>query len=646
MGFFTRLRVLVVKELRDLARDRKVFYAAILLPALIFPMLLALTGRLTPTEVDTNLALRIGVIGHGPAIDEIVLEAPWANWAAGGDEERIRSGELDAAILADYSGKRLTNLRVIYDKSSPTSALAAERLGVVIERVRDRARRRALDATLVDAAALPPREIVYHDLATWVRRDAPKSPQFLPSMIMLMMLAAAAFAAIDLFPGERERGTLETLLVQPIRAEEALLGKYVAVFLIGYVAVLANIAGIALASTFEASPIEIPLTLPCILGAAVITLPASALVAAILVRVVARAKSVREAQHYLLPLTLFNLIPALLAAAPELRFDAFTACLPMAGPALALRELALAKADLLPLLMMGVTTLLYCALVLQGALKYLANEESLLGEDSGEGKSARVLGVALFAILATYVCGPFLHDAPLPLKVLVPLGLFTCLPALWLGKSIGLGLDLRIFGRRTRARSWIVALSTGIGLALLVSGVAALQRRVIAPPAAFDEASLALLTSLPSLPLALLILAVAPAIAEELLYRRFVLHGLRSDFDRTRAIVFSAALFAMHHLSVFRLLPSFVAGVVLARLVLRTHRFWLAPVAHATSNATMILLAHPDSPLAGGLIARAFGTDELALGRMLVGAAILVVTPWIFERRPLWTPGRVASQLD
>ncbi|MCA8968768.1 MAG: CPBP family intramembrane metalloprotease [Planctomycetes bacterium] len=635
-----------MKELRDLARDRKVFYAAILLPALIFPILLALTGKLTPEGPTTGIGLRIGLIGHGPEVDEIIRESPWANWATGADDDRIRSGELDAALIADYSGKRLTNFRVLYDKSSPLSELAARELRGVIERVRDRSRRNALDATGIDASSLPPRGVQYHDLANYVRTDPPTSPQFLPSMIMLMMLAAAAFAAIDLFPGERERGTLETLLVQPIRAEEALLGKYVAVFLVGYVAVIANIGGIAVASTFEASPLEIPLDASTIAGAILLTLPASALVAAILVRVAARAKTVREAQHYLLPLTLLNMVPALLAAAPEMQFDAFTACLPMAGPALALRELALGSFDPLAIAMMVVTTMLYCALVLQGALKYLANEEALLGDGDSDGKAARVIAVALFAILATFVVGPLLREAPTVVSILVPLVVFTALPAIVAGKSVGLGFDLRVFGRRTRGRSWIVAILTGIGLALVVSGVAALQRHLLAPPASFDEAGRNLIVSIPSLPVALLTLAIVPAIAEELLYRRFVLHGLRTELDRPRAILASAALFALHHLSVFRMIPSFVAGIVLGRLVLRTHRFWLAPVAHATSNAIMILLAHSASPLAGGSIARTFGDERLAVWRLLLGIVILVVTPWILERRQVWPLGRTAAIPD
>lgn len=638
----TRLRVLVVKELRDLARDRKVFYAAILLPALLFPLLLSFAGRLLSTTDQAPVGMRIGLIGHGEVVDDLVREGSWASWAAGGDEDRVRSGELDAVLIADHTGRRLTKFRVIYDRSNSQSALASEKILADFATVTNRARRRALARGDTDWSEIPPEDIEFTDLAAYVHNGIPSSSNFLPSMLVLMMLAAAAFAAIDLFPGERERGTLETLLVQPIRAEEVLLGKYLAVFATGYIAVLANLAGVALASSLASSPLRIPLTFTSLFGAAAIALPTSALIAAVLVRIVARAHSVREAQHYLLPLTLVSMIPALLAAAPEMKFDAFTACIPLVGPSLGFRELAVGQIHPVALLLMVVTTAIYSALVLRGAMRFLAHEEAILSDGSSDGHGSRVIAVALFAILGTFVCAPFLRAAPPLVAIVVPLVIFTALPAVLFGSSVGLQTTLNFSKRRTRARSWVLAISTGIGIALLVTGVASVQRGFLKPPAAFDEAGQALLAGFPSLGVALFALAIVPAIAEELLYRRFVLHGLRTELERNRAILATAALFALHHLSIFRFLPSFVAGIVLGRLVLRSHRFWLAPVAHATSNAIMVLLAHPQSPLVASDLARFFGNERLAIARIALGAAIVLFTPWLLERRHVWTPARMS----
>lgn len=638
--FLARLQVLLVKELRDLARDRKVFYAAILLPAMLFPVLLALSGKMLSQHDDAQIAYRIGITAHGSVVDTLVAEAKWANWASGGNEDSVRTGELDAVLAGDYRERQLLRFRILYDKSNANSARAAELLGEGLERVNDRMRRKALVAHAGASQALPPEQIRWVDLADFVNNGAAAPSGFLPSMLILMMLAAAAFAAIDLFAGERERGTLETLLVQPIRAQEVLLGKYCAVFLTGYTAVLANLVGITLASSFEGAVIRIPMSFTSLAGSALVAIPTSALIAAVLVRVVARAASVREAQHYLLPLTLVGVLPALLAAAPELDFNAFTAAIPMAGPALALRSLALGEAAFIPLLVMFLTTSLYCALLLLGCLRHLAHDEAILATsgDDADGAGSRAIGVALFAILATFLTAPFLASAPVLVRVTLPLLVFTALPPLLLGWSVGLELKISAIKQRTRARSWILAISTGLGLAMIVTGIASIQRRFLPPPGDFDAAGSELLASFPSLFTALLILAVLPALTEEFLYRRFVLHGLRTRFERNRAIFITAGLFALHHLSIYRLLPSFVAGVVLGYLVLRSHRFWLAPVAHAIHNGLIIALAHPASPIFGGKIAEYFGDPDLALTHLAVGTCIVIGMPWLLERRSVWTP--------
>ncbi|MEZ5988541.1 MAG: ABC transporter permease subunit [Planctomycetota bacterium] len=79
-----------------------------------------------------------------------------------------------------------------------------------------------------------------------------KLPALLP-MLLVLVLVSAAFAALDLFPGERERGTLETLLVQPLHRAEILLAKAIAVFLVGYAGVLVNLASLQACALLEGS---------------------------------------------------------------------------------------------------------------------------------------------------------------------------------------------------------------------------------------------------------------------------------------------------------------------------------------------------------------------------------------------------------
>ena len=165
--------------------------------------------------------------------------------------------------------------------------------------------------------------------------------RFLPLLLVLAILAGGSIAALAAFCGERENGTLETLLVQPVPSLEVVWGKFSVVGVAAFATLVANALSLLMcvALGLEGGLIPSGTLSPLRLGlGAVAFLPALVLLCAVLAFVSGRAKTFREGQHYLLPLNLIAMLPAAIAMQPDVALDPLLAAVPITGPALALRD--------------------------------------------------------------------------------------------------------------------------------------------------------------------------------------------------------------------------------------------------------------------------------------------------------------------
>jgi sodium transport system permease protein len=124
-----------------------------------------------------------------------------------------------------------------------------------------------------------------------------------------------------------------------------------------------------------------------------------------------------------------------------------------------------------------------------------------------------------------------------------------------------------------------------------------------------------------------LVVALTPALCEELFFRGLVLSGLR-PLGLWPALLTCALLFGLAHSSVYRLLPTFFIGLLLSWLVWRTGSIWTGIVAHALNNGIAATLVY-HKPLAAALGA---GTQPY-LGWQPTLAAVLLVASGLFVLR-------------
>jgi sodium transport system permease protein len=481
-----------------------------------------------------------------------------------------------------------------------------------------------------------------------------------PFILVLWSLAGALYPAVDLCAGEKERGTMETLLITPASREEIVWGKFLTIWLFSAATALLNLASMAL-TTWQFSSL-VPhdtVRVGALFWGVVLLLPLSAFFSALCLAVGAYARSSKEGQYYLMPLFLVTMPLIFLTLAPGVELNAFYSMVPVTGVALLLQKLMAAgmpdRALWLYFLPVLAPMVLYCWLALRWAIEQFQREDVLFREaerlDLGlwlrslfvqkedlPGKAHALFCFGLILTLQWISVGatpalsvPRLIVANLAFVAAPPLFMALLLTA---RPRLGLGLQ------RPPWWAWLAAALLGLFLFLPLEELRSLilQQQpglvILAEQARVWTKGSAGGTEAGQLLVALVIL---PAVCEELAFRGFMFSGFCHRFRPGSAIFLSSFLFALYSMSVDLFVPQFLFGVVLALLVLRSGSVLPAMLCRLIPGTLAFLLrtfpntfwwdSSMDSRLGDDTLLRAL----LATGSALLAAAVLVAV-WILGR--------------
>lgn len=667
-GDTLRLALVVAKgEFRRLLRDKKAILLAVVLPILAYPAFLLASQKLNslgqrqieerevlvardlgglPAPLAEAVRARLDARDEGVRFDEReIAGAREVLETKAPDKERLRDwaedarGEAYAGLLVALAAKdgAPPALHLVFDGAGEDGiALSTQVLGP-LRQLADELESEAYAARL---GADPAVSFAFQsfDAAPPKDRQGLALGRFLPLIAVLVLLSGGAFAAIDTFAGEREQGTLETLLSQPVPTIALAWGKYLVVLATAIAAWIGNVVSLVLSASLglfdlPGLGVEGPGTARILL-AGLVFLPTVVLISASLCFLAARARSFREAQAYLLPATLVGAALASPAAAADVQLDLLLALVPLAGPSLALRDAFAGNLQWLPAALAFLSSSVYAALALRRIAVTLDAERLLAspspkGMDAGADTAQRSIRTALVAVAAVYLAGGWLQSLDLVWGLVATLWGLVLGAALWLARA-----NLR--GRGTADRALPANAARGVGpitslkdalqvctpggvsrhVALALSAVFAapalaqagrhlveLQSRFLPLPGGADLEPIARALESLSLPALVALFAISPGITEELLFRGAVLRGL---FARARAgilppLVFQAAVFAVMHASIHRLAITFSLGLLLGAITYRSGALWTAIALHAAYNACAVLtdrvptldLAHP-----------------------------------------------------
>ncbi|HEX5133482.1 MAG TPA: ABC transporter permease [Candidatus Krumholzibacteria bacterium] len=347
------------KEMIDTLRDRRTLMFMIIIPLLLFPMLFRVMFSVEKSQSDKAKAkkLRVACLSQGNAsrfvamLDErddiVVLHAV----ARDSLSALIRSDSLDGAFLvASTFDEDVADLKPgridFYYKSTDDRTILQNRLRETIDRYErelldERFQRLEMDASIVDAV-----DLKSHNVASMEERVGKSVGGMLPYMFILFCFLGSMYPAIDLGAGEKERGTLETLLTAPVNRFHILLGKFGVVVMSGLLSATVSIAGlyIAIKQTSQIPPEFMELIVKIlgwdtILLLLSLLLPLTIFFAGILLSVSLSARSFKEAQSMISPLNIAVIVPAAIGLIPGVTMTYRTALIPVLNVSLATKEI-------------------------------------------------------------------------------------------------------------------------------------------------------------------------------------------------------------------------------------------------------------------------------------------------------------------
>jgi sodium transport system permease protein len=393
----TRIHTIVKKEFTDTLRDKRTILTMIVMPLLLVPILMNLTIRITQRQqrkAEVEL-IDLAFIGgeYAPRLLELVQAD--SQFVVREDvrenefEQLIRDDTLDAGIVVppDFLERITADEQaevVLYYRSSSSFAVAEGRLRSVIgdydgEIVDGRIRRMSLDPDLFEAIAVEAR-----DISTMQEVLGKTVGGFLPYMFIIFMFTGAMYAGIDLSAGEKERGTLETLLSSPASRLEIVLGKFAVVATVGIASALISMFGLYLGVRgIEDIPPEAMeavweiLSVKVVVMIATLLLPLAAFFAAMILALAIQAKSFKEAQSTLTPLSIVVIMPVVFGLLPGIELNAQTALIPVLNVSLATKEVIAGTINPLHLVMSYASLFVLAAASIWFCVVWFNREETL-----------------------------------------------------------------------------------------------------------------------------------------------------------------------------------------------------------------------------------------------------------------------------
>ncbi len=615
------------KELRETLRDRRTLAIMVLFPLVVYPLLSLLAVQTSAWREQarqarpSRVAVSDGTVPDRQAVQALLAGQPAELTLVAGDTADVQRGRLDALVRLGGAG----HAEILFDASRDDSRQAADR---VQERL----------ASLRPANCAPRFSVARHSVAPEVQVGGYLLSKALPLLLVLMVLMGAFYPAVDVTAGERERGTLETILSSPICRFDLLLGKVLAVGLLAAASGLINLASLS-ATLIQAAKIAepaatVPIPWTRLLAATLVIFPSAFLFACAFVALGALARNSKDAQNLLMPVYVVALAPAVAGALGEFPLTGLAAWTPVMNMTLLARELLLGRAGATGAVVALGSTVLYGALALAGAARIYTSERLV---DPGPRSPLRVrpprppsAGQAMALYALAFI---LLYFVWLPLeRRALALGLLVADWAGMLGLVVVFAWVVRqpvrdvLRVRHAPARAWLGAALVG---ASAWTAVSALSQWINPAPKEVLEQMRRMLIDGRGLLATLGLVAFTPAVCEEALFRGPILRGLRSQLSPAASVLLTGLLFGIFHLDATRVLPASILGALLSLIALQSGSIMPAMLAHFLNNSILVILSYTRmderlEAVGGGWSVALIGAS---VGLTLFGL-------WLLRRRP------------
>lgn len=631
------IQTLVKKEMLDVFRDKKTVVMMLVVPVILYPLIfigvMQAVAMISSSMKEQNYRIVVDAEDDGAFSRMLAVSGR----KEGSSDKEEDAGEetctitlVDAGSIDNYekalndegidvyvSGK-MQNGKMLYDiyylSSSTNSSYASNLVLDVFEKFKEK-----LMEEKIREAGLDVHEIL--EPVLYENKDTASSEQslgsimgsILPFMLIISLMMGTMYPAIDTTAGERERGTLETILTLPVTNRQMIISKFLTVALIGIVSALLNIFSMGGLAFYmyqimdlqtEAQSFEFASFLPAILVCVLAVFAFSLFVSAITMCVTSFAKSYKEANNYITPLMLVIMFTGYIGFIPNIELTRTMAMIPVANICLLIKNMLVFKIDYTAIAVVLLSNVAYAVLAILFLSRIYDSESILFGDGKG--------GMQLFERRSNLQKGgvPTVSDVWFVVALTIVLILYAgSMLQLKFGLAGVFGTQLIIlfipllvvvytkrdfrltYGfRKTGVKNFLggIFLIMGfipINLVISAGLISLFPDSAQNVTTVFDELMSGNILSV------LFVVALAPAVCEEMMFRGMIFHAMEEKYRISTAIGIVALLFGIYHMSLVKLIPTGLLGFVMCYAAYRADSIYPAMLMHFLNNAFSVLIS-------------------------------------------------------
>ena len=655
------IRALYKKEMLDILRDKKTMLITVFVPLILYPLLF-LGGLFVAMSVLSNqqsAAYRVAFVGISDkaAIQEVMKMDEKAYGyhfkivePKGDGMQQLKDKKIDLCVLEKRKGGQL-EFQLKYLSSVTASATAASHMQDVLMDYEEKLQEKSVIKAGLDVEkVLHPIAIAKTDLSSKKENAGNVLGTIVPFLLISSILMGAIYPAIDTTAGEKERGTLETLLTLPVSNFQMIMSKFLAVSSVAVVSALLNLLSITvfggifyqmfLLKEKKNIAIDWMAFLP-VFGFLMLGIVVFALfMAAICLCICMFAKSFKEAQNYSTPLVVIVLVTGYIGFIPNVSLQGIFAVVPVANIVLLIKNALSFQLEFRGACIVLFSNLAYSFLAVLLMSKIYHSERILFGEGGS---------VHLFERRANIKKGqiPGIGDAFLLLSVTLLLSFYLGSYVLLRWGAAGVVIQQIFFLLVVLTFSWYMKvdwkrlfsikmpkLRAIIGAILLWCGVyllmlpANIEMEKLFPKSAETLRQTNQMFGSHTFVWMFLVVALLPAICEEVLFRGFLFGTFRAYWNTGVAILTTAIIFAGFHMSMVEFLSISILGCAMAYAVHCSKSIVTAMLMHLCNNGLAVcMLAYPRSAQRIlSLLHMQDGKADLSQLPFFVGSGLLLAT--------------------
>lgn len=621
------------KELKDIFRDKKTIFMMIVLPILLYPVIMLVSAQISMYAMNqketTEYVVSVDKKDFDKDIfDNLINKEEFTNLKfieqvndendrLINEKKRLEERTIDAYIEVETTPSKQISYKVYINSAIEQSLNAGNKVEEFLKAYKEEVVYKNLEKEGLDPViTLEP--VIYSsiDLAQNEEKAGQIMSMLLPIFLIIGILMGALYPAIDVMAGEKERGTIETLLTLPVSNIELIVGKFLAVATVSIMSALLNIFSIIASCVlimmsadlsqsvkemhldFGAFVVPFIVALVCILIFALI-------ITAVSMCVCSMAKSFKEAQNYATPLMLIFMLPGYASMIPGLELTTLTACIPIVNVVLLIKSVLTFKYDIGAMALVAVSNFGFLILALVVLAKLFDSEEILFGSGKEFAILQRRYNIAkgtlptpsdsliiyVVGLLGLIYIGSLLQVKLGFLGIALTQAMIIAIPLIF-GWYIKTDFKKALSLNKPKGQHALGAVVLWIGMFFFIQGLTSIIL-IFAPEMLELNEELAEAISHPNLLINLFVVAMLPAVCEEVLFRGMIYKGLENEGKNPRrAIILSGILFGIMHLDFFRMLPTALLGIGLAYIVYTSGSIFLAMLVHFLNNGIIVIAQH------------------------------------------------------